>query len=228
MLLGKGIMINWTDVAREHRATYDAWHCGEHMVGRVAIPGFLRGRRYIAAQARRDFLTMYEVDNLAVLTGADYLAKANNPSVLTRATTPFVKNSVRGLGCVHTSLGAGTGGCALTLRLDSIDGRGIELGRFFADHALPRIARRADIAGAHLIVTDRDASVMTPVERQGRPTVIPNRIVLIEGFTLEAVNAAADAELAEAPLLAHGCAPTIERDTYRLQFLVPTSHTAKP
>ena len=45
MLLGHGVMINWNNVAPEHRPAYDAWHCGEHMVGRLAIPGFLRGRR---------------------------------------------------------------------------------------------------------------------------------------------------------------------------------------
>ena len=88
MLLGKGIMINWNNVRPEHRAAYDAWHCHEHMVGRLKIPGFLRGRRYIAHDARRNFLTVYEVLDLDVLTGADYLAKANAPSALTLSTTP--------------------------------------------------------------------------------------------------------------------------------------------
>jgi hypothetical protein len=227
MLLGKGIMINWADVAIENRVAYDTWHCHEHTVGRVAIPGFQRGRRYIAAQATRDFLTMYEVDDLSVLTGPDYLAKANDPSPLTRTTTPVIKNSVRGLSRVRASFGDATGGCALTLRFDPVEGRETELERYFAGQALPRIAQRADIAGAHLIVADREASMMTPVERQGRPTVIPNWIVLIEGFTLTAVNAAADAELADASLHAHGCAPVIERDTYSLQFLVPKSRTVQ-
>ncbi len=105
MLLGRGIMINWNNVAPEHRAAYDAWHCGEHMVGRLKIPGFLRGRRYIAVEARRNFLTMYEVKDLSVLTGADYLAKANSPSPLTLRTTPLVRDSVRGLARGRASHG---------------------------------------------------------------------------------------------------------------------------
>ena len=88
MLLGQGVMINWSDVAPEHRAAYYEWHSREHMVGRVAIPGFQRGRRYIAVNAQRDFFNFYEVDDLAVLTGAEYLAKANAPSPLTQRTTP--------------------------------------------------------------------------------------------------------------------------------------------
>ena len=95
MLLGRGVMINWSNVAPEHRSAYYAWHCQEHMVGRLKIPGFLRGRRYIAHDARRNFLTVYEVLDLDVLTGADYLAKANAPSALTLSTTPFVTESMK-------------------------------------------------------------------------------------------------------------------------------------
>jgi hypothetical protein len=62
VLAGKAVMVNWSDVAPEHRHAYYEWHCREHMVGRVALPGFIRGRRYIAARASRDFLVCYEVE----------------------------------------------------------------------------------------------------------------------------------------------------------------------
>ena len=61
MLAGHAVMINWSDVAPEHRPAYYEWHSREHMVGRISIPGFRRGRRYMAATARRDFLVLYEV-----------------------------------------------------------------------------------------------------------------------------------------------------------------------
>ena len=224
MLLGKGIMINWNNVAPEHRPAYDAWHCHEHMVGRLKIPGFLRGRRYIAQderKAQRNFLTMYEVADLSVLTGADYLAKANKPSALTLRTTPLVLDSIRGLARVRASLGVGSGGmggCALTLRFDPQPGQEQTLERYLTDTALPAIAQRVDIAGVHLIVADRDACGMTPVERQGRPTTFPNWIVLLEGFTFAAVTTAADAHLADAQLMAQGAATGVACDTYALQF----------
>jgi hypothetical protein len=220
MLLGQAVMINWSDVAPEHRPAYYEWHSREHIVGRVAIPGFQRGRRYIAARARRDFLVMYEVDDLSVLTGMAYLAKANAPSVLTQRTTPVVKNSVRGLSRVKTSFGIGTGGWALTLRFDPAPGADADLTRYLTEEALPRAAERPDIVGAHLLLADKSASAMVPVERQGRPTIIPNWIVLIEGVSLEAVNSVGDAQLAEQALAEHGCAPGIERDTYSLQIMV--------
>ena len=221
MLLGKGIMINWNNVAPEHRPAYDAWHCGEHMLGRLTIPGFLRGRRYIATapeQVRRNFLTMYEVTDLEVLTGADYLARANNPSALTLRTTPLVLDSVRGIARVRASHGTGTGGFALTLRFDPQAGAEAALENYLVQQALPQLAQRADIVGAHLMVADKAASAITPVERQGRPTLIPNWIVMIEGFTLPAVSHARVAMLSDALLAANGCADAIERDIYTLQF----------
>ena len=220
MLAGKAVMINWSDVAPEHRAAYYEWHSREHMTARLAIPGYRRGRRYIAARAQRDFLVLYEVDDLAVITGPDYLAKANKPSPLTQRTTPYIRNSVRGLAAVKVTLGIGSGGWALTLRFDPRPGDGGDLERYLVRDALPGVAARPDIAGVHLLVTDPAASAIVPVERQGRPTAIPNWIVVIEGLTLEAVESACDAHLDVEALRRRGCADRIERDTYSLQVMV--------
>ena len=89
--------------------------------------------------------------------------------------------------------------------------------------SLPQAARRHDIAGAHLIVADNSASRVTPVERQGRPTTLPNWIVLIEGFTFDAIRAVGDSWLSDERLQAHGAKPGIERDDYTLQFTLLSS-----
>jgi hypothetical protein len=188
------------------------------MVGRVAIPGFLRGRRYIAAQASRDFLVCYEVEDVNVLKSSAYLDKANAPSELTQRTTPFVQNSSRALARVKHTLGIGTGGCALTLRFDAKPGEEARLERHLVSEALPPLGEIPEITGAHFCVADMEASTIVPVERQGRPTTVPRWIVIVEGLTLEAVNAACDAHLSA--LARHGCGGSIERDTYTLQIMV--------
>jgi len=226
MLLGQGVMINWSDVAPEHRAAYYEWHSREHMVGRVAIPGFQRGRRYSAVNAQRDFFNFYEVDDLAVLTGADYLAKANAPSPLTQRTTPFVKNSVRGISRVRKSLGIGTGGYALTLRFEPADGAADKLDRYLGD-AFVKLAAIPEIAGVHLIIADPTASTIVPVERKGRPTIIPNWIIVLEGISIAALDSACDAYLAPDMLRTHGCADAIDRETYSLQIMVSKSRAAQ-
>ncbi len=219
MLLGQGVMINWSDVAPEHRAAYYEWHSREHMVGRVAIPGFQRGRRYRAVNAQRDFFNFYEVDDLTVLTGAEYLAKANAPSPRTLRTTPFVKNSVRGISRVRKSLGIGTGGYALTLRFDPADDAVDKLDRYL-DEAFVKLAAIPEIAGVHLIVADPSASTIVPVERKGRPTIIPNWIIVMEGISIAALDSACDTHLAPETLGAHGYAGAVDRETYSLQIMV--------
>jgi hypothetical protein len=220
MLAGRAVMINWSDVAAEHRPAYYEWYSREHMVGRVKIPGFRRGRRYIAARAGRDFLVCYEVDDIGVLMSEAYLAKANAPSALTQKTTPFIRNSNRALATVRATFGTGTGGCALTLRFDPRPGSEEGLARYLMEEALPALAKIPEIAGAHFAVSDEKASTIVPAERKGRPTVIPNWIVILEGISLEALDDACDALLPEASLRARGCEGAVERDTYRLEIML--------
>jgi len=219
MLAGKAVMINWSDVAPEHRHVYYEWHSREHMVGRVSLSGFCRGRRYIADEACRDFLILYEVQDVDVLRGDEYLTKANAPSTLTQRTTPFVKNAIRGLARVRATYGIGTGGCALTLRFSARPGAEEELGRYLSE-ALRPLADIAEISGAHWLVADKEVSSIVPVERQGRPTAIPDWIVVLEGVTFEALREAASLTLNDQQLKERGAAGAIERDTYRLQIMV--------
>jgi hypothetical protein len=220
MLFGDAVMVNWSDVAVEHRQAYYEWHSREHMVGRVAIPGFRRGRRYIAARASRDFLVCYEVANVDVLTSEAYLKKANAPSALTQKTTPFVRNASRALARVRKSVGIGMGGAALTLRLDPEESRGETLDAYLTSEVLPGLAAMPEICGAHFCIADREASSIVPVERQGRPTAIPNWIVIVEGLAVDALLAACEAHLSDAALRRHGAGKEIVRDTYTLQITV--------
>ena len=41
---------------------------GEHLLERVAVPGFRRGLRYVAVAGSPRYLNLYEVDDLATLT----------------------------------------------------------------------------------------------------------------------------------------------------------------
>ena len=219
MLAGQAVMVNWSNVAVEHRPAYYQWHGCEHMVGRLAIPGYRRGRRFAAVAAHRDFLVLYEVDDIAVITGQHYLDKANNPSALTLATTQYVKDSARALARVRLSMGIGQGGFMLTLRFDAEERNASRLDRFVRD-AIRGAAQLPGVVGAHFCVADMNARAMVPRERQGRPTTIPRWIVLLEGITGEALDDAANRHLAPASLIEHGAAGSIERDLYAHQITV--------
>jgi hypothetical protein len=223
MLAGRAVMINWSDVAKQDRPAYYEWHSREHMVGRVGIPGFQRGRRSIAVRAQRDFLMLYEVDELSVLTGAAYMAKANNPSALTRSTTKLISNSVRAMAKVELTLGIGQGGYLLTLRFDPGNSQEIELDRYLRT-ALPLISGMPGIVAAHFCSADKPASTLVPEERKGRPTIIPNWIVILEGVSPETLEDACDAHLALETLRQHGSADSVERELYGVQITVAKAH----
>src|SRR5262249_45357292 len=89
-LAGQGVGAIWNDTLPEGRAEFYEWHNREHMPERVGIPGFRRGRRYIALDARPEFFTLYETDGPHTLSGAEYLTRLNNPTPWTlRATRAF-------------------------------------------------------------------------------------------------------------------------------------------
>jgi hypothetical protein len=77
-----------------------------------------------------------------------------------------------------------------------------------------------EISGAHFCIADRDASSVVTVERQGRPTAVPNWIVIVEGVAVEALLAACEAHLSDAALRRHGAGKEIVRDAYMLQITV--------
>jgi hypothetical protein len=132
----------------------------------------------------------------------------------------LISNSVRAYAAVERSLGIGQGGHILTLRFDPLEASEAQLRRYLIEEALPSVAAMPEIVAAHFCVTDQTASRLVPVERQGRPTIVPNWIVLIEGLTLEALDRAPDAHLGQDALRRHGCAGVPARDTYSLQLVV--------
>jgi hypothetical protein len=79
-MLGKAAVAMWWDVAPDMKAEFEDWHTHEHMPERLAIPGFLRGTRWIAASGEPSYFVLYEVAGLATLTAGPYLERLNDPT----------------------------------------------------------------------------------------------------------------------------------------------------
>jgi len=71
-LHGTGVVAIWHDLVPAAKSDFYEWHNREHMPERLAIPGFKRGRRYIAVRGTPEYFNLYEADNPAVLCGEDY------------------------------------------------------------------------------------------------------------------------------------------------------------
>ena len=182
-LAGRGAVAIWHDIAPEGRDAFYAWHGAEHMPERASIPGFLRGRRYVAISGAPEFFNLYETTTTAVLSGRDYLDRLDHPTPWTVATVRHFRGVARSLCEVARSCGAGEGGLIATFRYDVADARDGEH-RASMIGALDALEAAPGIAGAHLLVADEAASSIETAEKKARgtATAIPRWIVLVEGW----------------------------------------------
>lgn len=204
-LCGEGAVCIWNDITPASEADFYDWHNNEHMPERVGIPGFLRGRRFVAADdvTTPRYFTLYETQTPEVMVGQDYLGRLNSPTPWTQRVTKEFRNTFRALTRVRKSFGPGTGGALATLRMNipDADRQGFE--RITSDDALPVVAREPMITGVHLCMTDMQASAGRTAETRDRTDIMgpPDTTILIEGGTAAAVRNAAE-RLAKHPAMA--------------------------
>lgn len=218
-LAGGGAICIWNDITAEGRAEFYAWHNTEHIPERIAIPGFLRGRRYIARDAATapEFFTLYETATVDVLTSAAYLARLNAPTAWTKTATQGFRNTSRALTRVAGRQGAGSGGVLATLRFDVVADAGGEVSGRICSAVLPALVAMPQVVAAHLCLTNNAASAARTTESRDRTDILaaPEWVVLIEASGEAAAEGAA--ARAEAALAGLG-ARSIVTGLYRLDF----------
>jgi hypothetical protein len=213
MLAGEAVVAIWNGIDPETREQFYDWHVNEHMPERVGIPGFRRGRRYIATDTTThpEFFTLYEADTMQVLQGAGYADRLNAPTPGTKATTAKFLDTFRALSRVLISHGPGMGGAILTIRFDCDDRH------LIAVRAMVRAAAQArHVTGAHLCQGDREASLVRTTETKDRTDIQPppNCFIMVEATDPEALTDI----LLERALLGAGANGPFVRGVYRLEY----------
>lgn len=217
-LSGSGVIAIWNDITDEGRANFYEWHDREHIPERVGIPGFLRGRRYIALSGTPEYFTLYEVHNKSVLTGPDYLARLNSPTEWTTRSVQHFRNTSRSLCDVELALGAGSGGFIGTIRFDCDPEKDASILKLIATAILPEVAKEPAISAAHICRADEGASNVKTAEQRGRAAnMVPRWVVMVEGATEEAVAHALSRHLSLEVLSNLGALDSMQ-GIYRLQF----------
>ena len=79
-----GILAIFNDAREGREAELDAWFQSEHLQERLAVPGFLFGRRHEAITASSAFFNYYVVESPDVLTSKPYLERLDNPTPMTK------------------------------------------------------------------------------------------------------------------------------------------------
>jgi hypothetical protein len=173
-MLGKAAVAMWWNVAPEVRAEWEEWHTCEHFPERLGIPGFLRGSRWTDGSG--GYFVLYETADAAVLTGSAYLERLNNPTPWSRRMMPHHLNMVRSLCLVRCGYGVGVPQAMATVRFSG---------------APPELPRRKGVTGAHFLESQPMTGPATAEQKIRGGDATADKIVLIGGYDVEAVQLAA-------------------------------------
>jgi hypothetical protein len=220
--LGKAILAFWADVEASGEADYVDWHNREHMPERCAVPGFLRGRRYVAVDAAPKYFMMYETETLATLASPAYVERLNNPTPWTRKCLALFRNSNRTACRTTVSLGRGIGGALATIRLGPSSGREQALRRWLTEEALPKVLERPGLTAVHLCEADVETTTVKTAEKEIRdkPDEVARWVLLVEGSDAGIVRRACDEALDAGTLEARGAEPGAITGVYALHHVV--------
>jgi hypothetical protein len=210
-MAGTGLLAFWHDVAPGGEAEFDQWHLREHIPERVAVPGFLRCRRYVTLGGPPRYFYYYETESLDTLQSPAYLARLGDPTPWTKKTMPLVRNNTRTACRVVTSVGPGLGGVIATLRLGPRAGT-----------ALPTAAAHPGVVAGHLL--EGDAGVSTAARSDEKkllatPDALVRWVVLVEGIDPATIESTCRDLLGAEALARRGATDDVTLGFYRLQLV---------
>jgi hypothetical protein len=119
MTEGQGILAIWNDCRAGREAEFEAWFQSEHLQERLAVPGFLFGRRHAALSGSPAFFNFYLVESPDVLKSKPYLERLDNPTPMTKQIMAEVFLNMNRTVCHRTARrGAFRGAYAVTVRFN--------------------------------------------------------------------------------------------------------------
>jgi hypothetical protein len=221
-MAGQGVLAFWHDVASGSEGEFDQWHLREHIPERVAVPGFLRARRYTTLGGPPTYFYFYETESVDTLQSPAYLARLADPTPWTKRTMPVVRNNKRTACRVVESQGAGLGGVIATLELGPAAGRAEELRAWLTGTALRSAGEHPTIVATHLLEGDAGVSTAAVSDEKkllATPDALVRWVVLIEGIDPAASEAVCRDLLGPDALTRRGATPETTLGFYRLQLV---------
>ena len=216
-MLGSAAVAMWWNVPPEARAEWEDWHTHEHMPERLAIPGFLRGTRWVARSGEPSYFVLYETTDLETLTGGAYLDRLNNPTAWSRKMMAYHRNMVRSLCRVRATFGGGLAQATATIRFSPPGGGAASMLKWLADVRLAVLPERKGLCAAHLLESlPADPKQLTEEQKIRGMDAQADCVVIISGYDVEALEAIVAVELGE--LESRGVPPGSIAALYRCAY----------
>ena len=112
-----GILAIFNNVAPGREAEFEEWFQHEHLAERIAVPGFLLGRRHEAVSGEPRYFNFYLTQSAMVLKSDAYLERLDHPTPMTRTImSEIFKDMIRTVCHRTVQLGAMRGMATVTLR----------------------------------------------------------------------------------------------------------------
>jgi hypothetical protein len=116
-IAGKGMLLTSMNIDAIHEAEFNRWYDREHLEERVAMPGFLEARRYVAQDGNPKYLSLYSTETIEVLDSPFYRNALANQTAWSKANIANFKDMIRGVSRITISLGTGRGSALGIIRL---------------------------------------------------------------------------------------------------------------
>ena len=143
----KGVLAIWNDLDPEIETDYHEWYWQEHLLERLAVPGFLTARRYEVVGRGPKYFSFYLTTSVEVLKSPAYLQRIHNPTEWTRRCMASFRNMNR-TACRQTiDLGRGIGGAAVTMEIETAAGQEDSLRRKISDSLFPELLKSPGATG---------------------------------------------------------------------------------
>ena len=218
-LIGKGVLAIWNGIAPEVEDDFVAWHVREHIPERVGLPGFLRGRRYVAVDGVPKYFNFYETDAVDDLSSAAYMTRLNAPTEWTRKVVAHFADTSRTICEVAWTLGCGEGGWIDAIQLDD-SLASLDFHEKMRASVTPAFEAIPGLVGAHLLEGRRLSAQPDTAEKELRGGVdkVAPWILLVEASRPESLAAFRDGAGSNAALARSCGSEPISRGIYQLQF----------
>jgi hypothetical protein len=213
-IAGSGMLMTSMDIDPAHEREFNQWYDREHLAERVAIPGFMEARRYVAVNAAPKYLGLYSTATFDVLDSDTYRTALANQTAWSLENIGRFKNMLRSVARITVSRGQGRGAALGVVRVRPPEGAVDGLRQ-----ALRALLDPGDIDGIismHLMESDPRLSKPLTDDPAAPNPAARDWYALIDGTSIESVTAAMTGRF-DATIAAEGGA-TISAGTYRLMW----------
>ena len=222
-----GLLMVWTDIPDTLEADFNEWYNREHMPERIlGVPGFMRGRRFIASDGGPRYLAVYEAASTAVFFSEPYLALKRHFDPNSKRFVPHFRNTQKMAGQITAHVGSAEGGVIQVWPVARAPGREDALRAWVAGHLLPELLKQRGILAAWYGERDAAALASATADIPRQTDRFLDGVIVVEGADSNALDGAMPL-LAWDRLAAHGGGPDSPAARLRVCNTVHAKPTGK-